>query len=412
MTLVKLHRQRQGVCPYLPILDTLRHTSSPYAAPCQTDPDASYCKFNYLCPDFIQQHLQTNLEELLQVSDGKLTGIERLCQDLAVERVRMELQHSIETMVAEREIQHRFAQINVGGVYEVHPRHLLAASAQSYSHNEPPLKQNRNRSESVHSEQSVSSRTSMRAIQATMHLDDDEVIFYQAQGGALVFLNGFNMNCLKHEFGSLLPDSITAKVLEVESLHLTSSLKTRFRFLSHIPVDSHVLLVELALGNVLSSSTKKHFAKEFHKRQQTRQRSKQAEKRAEEQTQRAEQSRIDERKLRWQSIDPNDDFFRNQAVEEIVLTGDAFGPSLSTSPRIESDASNGRTFSDITRSQTGVTSLERDFPSLACSPPIVTTTNAGKWGTLTELPSNKATAGKKKGKKVMLFSTGLQRDFT
>ena len=409
VTMVKLHRQRQGVCPYLPILDTLRHTSSPHAAPCQTDPDAPYCKFNYLCPNLIQQHLQTNLQDLLQESGIKPTGIERLCQDLAVERVRMELQQFMDTLVAESEIQNRFAQLNVGGVYEAHPRHVLAVP--SDAHSEPP--QDRNRSESIHSEQSVSSRTSTKAMQVTMHLEDDEVIFYQAQDGALVFLNGFNMNCLKHEFGSLLPDSITAKVLEVETLRLTSSLKTRFRFLSHIPVDSHVLLVEVALGNVLSSSTKKHFAKEFHKRQQTRQKAKQAEQRAEKQTQRAEQCRIEERKLRWQSVDPDDEFFHNHVEQEIALTGDAFGPSLSTSPRTERSALNGRSFSDITRSQTGVTSLERDFPSLMSSTPTITAmTNAGKWGTLTGLPSKQSVQGGKKGKKVMLFSTGLQRDFS
>ncbi|GAX28791.1 hypothetical protein FisN_34Hh001 [Fistulifera solaris] len=407
VTMVKLHRQRQGVCPYLPLRDTWRHTASPHAAPCQTDPDAPYCKFNYLCPSVLQQHLQTNLKELLQESNNKMAGIERVCQDMAVERVRMELQQAMETMVAETELQHLFSQLNVGGVYEAHPQQLFATNLHLAQEEDQ-----RSRSESIHSEQSVNSRTSAKAIKATMHLDDEEVLFYQAQDGALVFMNGFNMNCLKHEFGSLLPDSITAKVLEVETLHLTSSLKTRFRFLSHIPVNSHVLLVEVALGNILSPSTKKHFAKEFHKRQQARQRSKQAEQRAEERSQRAEQCKIDERKLRWQLIDPNDEFFRAPVEQEVMLTGDAFGPSLSTSPRAETSAPNGRSFSDITRSQTGITSLERDFPSLTCQPPPATTTNANKWGTLTELPSSKATEGKKKAKKVMLFSTGSHRSFS
>lgn len=411
VTFVKLHRQRQGVCPYLPRLDTWRHTSSPHAAPCQTDPDAPYCKFNYVCPNLLQQHLQTNLQELLQLSDTT-AGIERLCQDLAAERVRMELQQAMETVVMEVEWQHRYAQISIGGVYENHPRHLLVPHVPSDANEEVSLK-SRNRSESTHSEQSANSHTSSKPIQATMYLDDDEVVFYQAQDGALVFLNGFNMNCLKHEFNSLLPDSITAKVLQVESLHLTSSLKTRFRFLSHLPVDSHVVLVEVALGNILSPSTKKHFAKEFHKRQQTRQRSKQAEQRADEQAQRAEQYKIDERKLRWQSIDPNDEFFHTQIEQERVLTGDAFGPSLATSPRTETTASNGRSFSEIARSQTGVTSLEHDFPSLTDgSAQSTTTTNASKWGTMTKLPSTKLAEGKKKGKKVLLFSTGSHRDFS
>ncbi len=338
-----------------------------------------------------------------------MAGIERVCQDMAVERVRMELEQAMETMVAETELQHRFSQLNVGGVYEAHPRQLFATNLhQDIPHEEDQ----RNRSESIHSEHSVNSRTSVKAIKAAMHLDDEEVLFYQAQDGALVFLNGFNMNCLKHEFGTILPDSITAKVLEVETLHLTSPLKTRFRFLSHIPVNSHVLLIEVALGNILSSSTKKHFAKDFHKRQQARQRSKQAEQRAEERSQRAEQCKIEERKLRWQSIDPNDEFFHNPVEQEVMLTGDAFGPSLSSSPRVESSAPNGRTFSDITRSQTGITSLERDFPSLTCQPPPATTTKENKWGTLTELPSTKAAEGNKKVKKVMMFSTGSHRSFS
>ncbi|GAX13402.1 hypothetical protein FisN_34Lh001 [Fistulifera solaris] len=407
VTMVKLHRQRQGVCPYLPVRDTWRHTASPHAAPCQTDPDAPYCKFNYLCPNVLQQHLQTNLKELLEESNNKMAGIGRLCRDMAVERVRMELQQAMETMVVETELQHRFSQLNGGGVYEAHPQQLFATSL----HQQPPHQENqRNRSESIHSEQSMNSST--KSIKATMHLDDEEVLFYQAQDGAVVFLNSFNMNCLKHELGSLLPDSITAKVLEIETLHLTSSLKTRFRFLSHIPVNSHVLLVEVALGNVLSSSTKKYFAKEFQKRQQARQRSKQAEQRALERSRRAEQCRIDERKLRWQSIDPNDEFFHNPMEHEVILTGDAFGPSLSSSPRVESGALNGRSFSDITRNQTGITSLERDFPTLTCQPPPATTTSANKWGTLTALPSSKAAEGKKKAKKVMLFSTGAHRSFS
>lgn len=90
-----------------------------------------------------------------------------------------------------------------------------------------------------------------------MYLGEDESAFYQTDDGRLCFLSGFNMNCLCAEFTphlpedvsvlfeenlsiyqrrklSPLPDHVEGRVLEVEHVHLTSELRQRLRFLSHL----------------------------------------------------------------------------------------------------------------------------------------------------------------------------------
>lgn len=63
MKLVKLHRTKECPSPYLPRPEASKRSSS-YAAPCMTDDDAPFCRFNYIDPATYQAHLATNKVEL------------------------------------------------------------------------------------------------------------------------------------------------------------------------------------------------------------------------------------------------------------------------------------------------------------------------------------------------------------
>eukprot|EP00977_Amphora_coffeiformis_P015446 scaffold4511_cov171-Amphora_coffeaeformis.AAC.12 len=290
----------------------------------------------------------------------------------------------------------------------------------------------------------------------SMYLGPEESVFYQAEDGRLCFLCGFDITCLRADYADALPeadafqqattasqrrkltplpDFIEGRILEIEHVHLTPEKRQRLRFLSHLPLYADICFVELSLGNLLSKQTKKSFAKDFQKRINARMKKAQMEKREDKRAQRQEEARINELKARMQRIDPNDEFFQPVIPEpEPTFDNEDFGPSIlgdgaprspiiSPSPSVDA----GQSFSQIIRQGGGgfpslSTNNEAAFPALGSSPPTNSSNRRGPpppapWGAVTKSvaspPGLAALPSKKKkgsGKKIVLFSTGGQRD--
>lgn len=447
MTFVKLHRKKSGCStPYLP-LPTHPRRSAPQAAPSQVDGDAPYCRFNYVDPQAYQSLLETNLAEVQSMT--LYSDVERLCQTLALERVHKELNDALLEQDDEVNLMNRFASPQAG-IYQTHGSHLFAVDGTSSPRQNQtvsePSSERRSRGDSITSvETTDSSRSGAHCRRGFMFLDDDETAFYQAEDGSLCFLSGFNMNCFRSEFclsqsdreecskSSIvpLPDVVEGKVIEIEKVSLTEDMQHRLRFLSHLPTHSSIVFVELNIGRLLSKETKDKFKKEFAKRKKTRELKKNAERREDERERRKELAVIDERKSRYQRIDPEDEFFRPVPQDEIPLEGDAFGPCLGTSDtphstsqglsRVAQDPDHqAPSFSAVARlaDQFPALRTEDNFPSLGSSPPSrKSIPNPAPWG-IQRMAASRVHVPVDKGdqpirgaskKKVVLLSTNTHR---
>ncbi|KAL3856865.1 hypothetical protein ACJMK2_011576 [Sinanodonta woodiana] len=97
----------------------------------------------------------------------------------------------------------------------------------------------------------------------------DAFYFYQAADGQHLYLHSLNARCLVHEYGSLenCPQTITAIIVEKETVFITEELRKRLRYLNHLPLTCAFEVAELALKPpVLSKETLKHFADDIEKR--------------------------------------------------------------------------------------------------------------------------------------------------
>ena len=205
--------------------------------------------------------------------------------------------------------------------------------------------------------------------------DAEEFLFYQSSDGQLCFLSGINVACLMHEFSLHrrveetakddntindnvspstdhdqrpnaqlpLPDELTATVVAIEELVVTSSLIKRKHFLSHVPIGTSVYFAEIDMysggdgGNkpLLSHNTLSKFKGELQRRKSERLRALKREHKADN-VARAKAAKDDQRRLRellgshyvegaaQQQIDPDDEFFRQAAFDEEVLPSPTF----------------------------------------------------------------------------------------
>mmetsp|Transcript_14180 Transcript_14180/g.31790 ORF Transcript_14180/g.31790 Transcript_14180/m.31790 type:complete len:264 (-) Transcript_14180:140-931(-) len=258
-----------------------------------------------------------------------------------------------------------------------------------------------------------------------------------------------------------LPDFVEGRVLEKENVHLTADIRKRMPFLNHVPLYTDIVFVELDLSHLLSDATKRKFKNDFAKRRKKRQSKVQAEKRADLLAQKEDQNRINERKARLQTVDPEDEFFHAAAAMSLmeseasgpVLEGADFGPALGNegNPDNEAEASSfsindtvasrntdsGTTspsspsvsFSQAARRASAADALAADsfpalssstaFPSLRSRPSAPTPPAQGgsTWGSVASapklIPSAPPGNGKKKKKaqKLVLFSTGGARGY-
>jgi hypothetical protein len=122
----KLHRCTRTSCsaPFIPLPDYPRRSSA-YAAPCQTDPDALFCRFNYVDMQVYRRLLEQNLAELQ--ASRVYSDLDAICKVLAVETVQKEIQTALQEQDEEQVFVERF-QHSTAGVYQAHPAHLLAVN--------------------------------------------------------------------------------------------------------------------------------------------------------------------------------------------------------------------------------------------------------------------------------------------
>lgn len=295
-------------------------------------------------------------------------------------------------------------------------------------------------------------------LQASVYLEDHASQFYQSPDGQLCYLSKFNMNCLTADFSTHipqepvqvetassnemrkrnpLPDVVEGKVMEVETLHLTTEMRKRMPFLSHLPFYTDILFVELDLNPILSYETQRQFKKEFEKRKQRRKNKVIAEKKVDRQLQRREEERVNALKARMQRIDPGDEFFQ---IPEELLVGEDFGPAIGAQspPSQPQPSPPALNFSAVVHTPSSMAVTEDAFPSLGGGTSTAFPSLGGSaggtsaqpsWGRgwhatnaapraankvqelSTSPPQNSEGRGKKskKKEKILLFSNGGQR---
>ncbi|KAF8821627.1 zinc finger, C3HC4 type (RING finger) domain-containing protein [Cardiosporidium cionae] len=97
---------------------------------------------------------------------------------------------------------------------------------------------------------------------ATDSTEMKEFFFYQIFDGQHCYLHPFQFRCLLHEYKNtenlplLLPNM---KLLHLEEFLLTPTLRSRYKFLSHLSVSTPVTFVKVEMGHLLSGDTKAYF---------------------------------------------------------------------------------------------------------------------------------------------------------
>ncbi|KAG8366757.1 hypothetical protein BUALT_Bualt16G0000900 [Buddleja alternifolia] len=104
--------------------------------------------------------------------------------------------------------------------------------------------------------------------------DVDSYNFYQVVDGQHLILHPLNMKCLLHHYGSYerLPNRITGKVLQLETITQSEAMRRRYRFLSHFSLTTTFQLCEIDLGDTLPAESLSPFMDEIKNREEQRKR--------------------------------------------------------------------------------------------------------------------------------------------
>lgn len=454
ITLVKLHREKTCSAPYIPIPGNFKH-SHPSCVPCMGENDEKFSRFNYVDLSVYLSLLYQNRTDL----EEEAKSLPQNCMDLVFVQMALEMVvKDIQTAEIEASTEATFQQDIVkptSGFYQqLLPDPLLASLQRGCS-----VGSEKEVSESDEAATEKPKSNKWERFAGSLYMDEASTVeYYQSEDGQLVFLSGFNMNCLladfrrgrpaedsEEELRYPLPDKIKGRILELDRKNMTPELQKRLPFLSHLPLYVDFIFVELDLNHILSEQAKEKFKSEFAKRRKRRQSKIKAEKMADKAKERQEMELINERRSRLQLIDPEDDFFRpyvppeetNLSPEnfEATLGGDpssdvlGTSPPLSSSPRIRAPPQNqGLNFRAAARDNGLVVSSTEAFPKLGSTvsnPSSSNPTAPSPWGGTRPIqqenfpalssPVKKApvVGGKKKGKGggkgQLLFSTGGQR---
>ncbi|KAL2529271.1 RING/U-box superfamily protein [Forsythia ovata] len=98
--------------------------------------------------------------------------------------------------------------------------------------------------------------------------------FYQAVDGQHLILHPLNMKCLLHHYENYekLPNRITGKILQLETVTQSEAMRRRYRFLSHFSLTTTFQLCEIDLCGVLPSESLSPFMDEIMNREKQRKR--------------------------------------------------------------------------------------------------------------------------------------------
>ncbi|KAJ7522618.1 hypothetical protein O6H91_18G019800 [Diphasiastrum complanatum] len=96
--------------------------------------------------------------------------------------------------------------------------------------------------------------------------------FYQSCDGQLIILHPLNMKCLLQHYGDYdsLPSRLEGKILEMETISQSESMRRRYRYLSHFPLTTTIQLCEIDLSNLLPKDAFITFTEELHSRESKR----------------------------------------------------------------------------------------------------------------------------------------------
>lgn len=96
--------------------------------------------------------------------------------------------------------------------------------------------------------------------------------FYQAADGQHLILHPLNMKCLLHYYGGYdsLPNRISGKILQMESVTQSEAMRRRYRFLSHFSLTTTFQLCEIDLSKIMPMDALSPFAEEIRSREKQR----------------------------------------------------------------------------------------------------------------------------------------------
>ncbi|GLT68725.1 hypothetical protein SLA2020_409310 [Shorea laevis] len=102
--------------------------------------------------------------------------------------------------------------------------------------------------------------------------DNDSYNFYQAVDGQHIILHPLNMKCLLHHYGTydLLPQRVSGRILELETVTQSEAMRRRYRYLSHFSLTTTFQLCEIDLSRVLPPEALLPFLDEIKKREKQR----------------------------------------------------------------------------------------------------------------------------------------------
>jgi len=251
--------------------------------------------------------------------------------------------------------------------------------------------------------------------------------FYQTSDGQLCFLSSFNMRCLNEEYEGQdeiqsLPDRIEGQILAIETVHLNLELRKKLSFLSHLPLYTDIKLVEINLDKLLGDETRKKFKAEKEMMKKNRKAKVKKEKKA------------DKTRNKQERCDPAQNIFHPMASNHTTLPmSDDFGPALGTPP-VERRIKHPYRKPPDAILNSGVLRTRNLWPNLgdAVSAPVKSSRKVSgpAWGvtvpkcveedsdcvtrsvnnqTLLNSPSSTLPKGRRKAKKVSIFSTGGNR---
>jgi len=103
--------------------------------------------------------------------------------------------------------------------------------------------------------------------------NDEYIYIYQVPWGDNIYLLPLDFKCLLDDYRQYeyLPKVIKAKVLEIDNYRLSINNKRRYKFLSHLPLQSVFSFVEVDLKELVSAGTLYFYRAEFKEREKHRQ---------------------------------------------------------------------------------------------------------------------------------------------